>query len=441
MIRSRGGCRNCRHHRKKCDQRRPCCTRCKSRGDTCSGYSNSLQWVNYAAESTVSSDAAAHVVTSSLALPAPPPMFEMHMTQPLFQQYVNYGLRLFCKGYSQSWIQPHFVDMSTKSPSVPILSAAIQLYINQGSSVTALECIGLALRTFRYEVLSYQDTVSAGTLSAGVLLCKLNFLHAQPCTPYICTISEVYHLNTQMKCLVLQQNVVVQHAIELLAVMDLPQFVLGRVHPSLGLWKRFREAQDTREGGRLRGIEVVSGMPMDLLDIFADAEHDDTENLILRLWEWKWQGGAAEYLQYTLWDAWRMAGIVDLRRRERCRRRLQLTQADYDAEEYRRDTSVLDRLMPVISIIFDYSRLPKYRHILIGLIFPLVVASLEVPYLKRHTEAKQIVDAVRDAIKAERTYNLAKVVFQLLDDAWNDGSSCYDIDARARFQCIEVPLM
>lgn len=100
---------------------------------------------------------------------------------------VNYGLRLFCKGYSQSWIQPHFVDMSTKSPSVPILSAAIQLYINQGSSVTALECIGLALRTFRYEVLSYQDTVSAGTLSAGVLLCKLN-VSSDMLRPNLCPI-------------------------------------------------------------------------------------------------------------------------------------------------------------------------------------------------------------------------------------------------------------
>jgi hypothetical protein len=253
--------------------------------------------------------------------------------------------------------------------------------------------------------------------------------------------SEVYHLNTQMNFLVLQQNVVVRHALELLAVMDIPQFVLGRVCPSLGLWKRFREAQDTWEGGRLRGIEVVSGMPMDLLDIFADAAHDDTENLILRLSEWEWQGDTAEYLQYNLWDAWRLAGIVDLRRRERCRRRLQNTQADYDADESCADTSVLDRLMAVISIIFDDSRLPKYRHVLIGLIFPLVVASLEVPYLKRHTRAKQIVDDVQNAIKAERTYNLTKVVFRILDDAWNDGSSCYDIDARARFQGVEVALM
>ncbi|EXK83453.1 hypothetical protein FOQG_12314 [Fusarium oxysporum f. sp. raphani 54005] len=321
------------------------------------------------------------------------------MTLPLFHQYVNYGLRMFCKGYSQSWIRPFFLDMSTTSPSVPILSAAIQFYIHQGSSVPVLECIDLALKTFRYEVVSYQDTLKAGILSAGVLLCKLNFLQAQPCTPYIRMISEVYSLNTQMNFLALQQNVVVRHALELLAVMDIPQFVLGRVCPSLGLWKRFREAQDTWEGGRMTGVEVVSGMPMDLLDIFADAEHDHTENLILRLSLWEWQ------------------------------------------DESYGDTSVLDRLMAVISIIFDCSRLPRQRHILIGLIFPLVVASLEVPYLKRHTEAKQIVDDVRNAIKAERTYHLAKVVFQLLDDAWNDGSSWYDIDERARSQGVEVALM
>lgn len=64
--------------------------------------------------------------------------------------------------------------MSATSPSVPILSAAIQFYIHQGSSVPVLECIDLALKTFRYEVVSYQDTLKAGILSAGVLLCKLN---------------------------------------------------------------------------------------------------------------------------------------------------------------------------------------------------------------------------------------------------------------------------
>ncbi|EWZ00251.1 hypothetical protein FOYG_00135 [Fusarium oxysporum NRRL 32931] len=399
MIRARGGCTNCRRHRKKCDQQRPCCKRCRSLGYECSGYSNPQRWVNYAAVSTVSSNPAPQEVTSSLALPAPPPKYETKMTLPLFHQYVNYGLRMFCKGYSQSWIRPFFLDMSATSPSVPILSAAIQFYIHQGSSVPVLECIDLALKTFRYEVVSYQDTLKAGILSAGVLLCKLNFLQAQPCTPYIRMISEVYNLNTQMNFSALQQNVAVRHALELLAVMDIPQLVLGRVCPSLGLWKRFREAQDSWVGGRMTGVEVVSGMPMDLLDIFADAEHDDTENLILRLSLWEWQ------------------------------------------DESCGDTSVLDRLMAVVSIIYDRSRLPKHRHGLIGLIFPLVVVSLEVRYLKRHAEAKQIVDNVRNTIKAERTYNVTKVAFQLLDDAWNDGSSWYDIDERARSQGVEVALM
>jgi hypothetical protein len=77
--------------------------------------------------------------------------------------------------------------MSTQSPSVLILSAAIQLYINQGSSVPALECVDLALRTFRYEVVSYRDTVSAGTLSAGVLLCKLN-VSPEKLRPNLCPI-------------------------------------------------------------------------------------------------------------------------------------------------------------------------------------------------------------------------------------------------------------
>ncbi|KAF5658586.1 hypothetical protein FHETE_9823 [Fusarium heterosporum] len=41
---SRQGCRQCKTLRIKCDEKKPSCTRCESRGITCSGYSANIRW-------------------------------------------------------------------------------------------------------------------------------------------------------------------------------------------------------------------------------------------------------------------------------------------------------------------------------------------------------------------------------------------------------------
>jgi hypothetical protein len=44
IQRSRGGCHNCKRRKRKCDEARPQCLACQSRGDTCAGYNLQLKW-------------------------------------------------------------------------------------------------------------------------------------------------------------------------------------------------------------------------------------------------------------------------------------------------------------------------------------------------------------------------------------------------------------
>lgn len=76
-----------------------------------------------------------------------------------------------------------------------------------------------------------------------------------------------------------------------------------------------------------------------------------------------------------------------------------------------------------------------------GLLFPLVTASLEISYLKRHPESKRTLDDVRQSFEQGRTFPLSKVMFQFLDEAWEDGSDCFDMDHVARCRGVELAIM
>lgn len=210
----------------------------------------------------------------------------------------------------------------------------------------------------------------------------------------------------------------------------------------MSIWRIFRTAQDDWKGGRIRGIEAVSGMPMSLLDIFSDVPYVETERTVDRFWTWP--GEIGEYLQCHFWDAMRLAGILDVRRRERCREATgSRTTSGQALENIPRTEFVLCRLMAVIQALHTASELPENEHLLVtnGLVFPLVVASLEVPLLKRHADWKTTLDKVRRSFEERCSFNLARVTFQLLDDAWNEGSCCFDIEAAARRKGVEVAVL
>ncbi|KAI8713384.1 Zn(2)-C6 fungal-type domain-containing protein [Fusarium sp. LHS14.1] len=459
MSRSRGGCLNCRQRRRKCDQQRPSCAACNRRHVQCSGYSTEYRWINHAAvpngsqyDGSAADSQAPCNLQPSVTLTAPPPTYDSRITQPLFRNFLHSGLRLFYKTQSNTWVQPFLVHMSQESQSIPIMGAALQSLISNGDEnipITTMECLDIALKTKRLEIVSRGALLCPGTICAGVFLCAIyaNFiqlLQAQPYTPYLRMMADVYQLTNTTITLVPspEKDPALQHALEYMAVVDLPFLVLGRVCPSLGLWRRFRQAQDDWEGGRRMGVETFTGVHRGLLDIYGDMMHDETSVSVARLWGWS-PDEISDSIQHHFWDAWRLAGIVNARRRARFQRGFgSLTNEDETVSILENDV-VLSGLMAAIQTVYTHSQLPQNQGLLMinGLLFPLVTVSLEISYLKRHPESKRTLDDVRQSFEQGRTFPLSKVMFQLLDEAWEDGSDCFDMDHAARCKGVELAIM
>jgi hypothetical protein len=248
----------------------------------------------------------------------------------------------------------------------------------------------------------------------------------------------------------------IQHPTEIMAAMDIPTLVLGRDIPTMGLWSRLRQAQDGLPGGRPGGVEVLTGIPRTLLDIFAlfghndeDGEEGDVEGLF-----WAWAGEAGELPQRQLWEAWRLAGILTARRRQRRKKkRHSASDRPLMGEQPRTPSDVpsktlLNRLVGCIDALWTLRGWPEYGHLLVwnALVYPFMAARLEVALLREHPEWLVALDAVAAThfkmgpASVTITSPTVPAVLKMLDEAVESGEDEYDLDAAARGRGIEVAL-
>ena len=145
-----------------------------------------------------------------------------------------------------------------------------------------------------------------------------------------------------------------QFPVEVMAIMDLPTFVRGRHTTTLGIWSRFREAQRRLLGGKALGVEVVSGIPRSLLDIFATIEDESAEAAFL-----SWSGEVGEVPHCHLWDAYRLAGVLVGRRLRRKQRGGKLRDPPSPTVDV-----LLARLIAALDALCDTRLRPEYSHLL-----------------------------------------------------------------------------
>lgn len=211
MIRSRGGCSNCRRRKKRCDQQRPWCSACRARGLQCTGYSKQLRWIEGTVNPSPAVNTAVAFVPGALSRasvpqsglssvspsivtvqgPAPsltPELFRKckcisthqrsHMCRYLIEMAVlDSGLMRLYKTTGTCWIQPFFAEMSMQSRSISLLSAAIQTYFDGGGAdlpVPSMELVDLGVKAFRAELTAYHRKLHPPTACAGLLLCILH---------------------------------------------------------------------------------------------------------------------------------------------------------------------------------------------------------------------------------------------------------------------------
>lgn len=266
-------------------------------------------------------------------------------------------------------------------------------------------------------------------------------LQARPFTHYARSMADLCDIETRMRLLEPGPScdLPMLHILECLCVMDLPSYVLGRVSPSTGMWKRFRAAQDGWAGGRLQGVDVGSGLPRSLLDILSTMQDSHPEDFESRLW--LWPGEVGEYIQCHLWDCWRFAGILEIRRKIGVRKDevLHETGASFKMPH---TELVMCRLMASLDAIHKYIQLrppdDKYSLVHNGLVFPVAMASLEVGILKRRPHWKLTLNNFREHLTRRDSFHFTTVLFDILDEAWIEDTPSFDADEAARKRGVEV---
>lgn len=224
------------------------------------------------------------------------------------------------------------------------------------------------------------------------------------------------------------------HLMEVMGVMDMPVFVIGRQTPHFGVWRRHRRSMVNKIGLQKRRVEAVSGLPHSLLDLFAGIGEDTTDVDL-----WNWPGEKGSLIQCQLWEAHRLAGMLSVRRFRRRSEKL----AELPDQQLLPDNEILVlRILSCIeAIITAYATSEKAGFLVINAInYPIFTAGLEIEVLRKCPEHKGLIRHFLIVSQRCDYGAVNKVLLNLLDDLWDIDNLDLDMNDLARSQGIETGL-
>lgn len=232
-----------------------------------------------------------------------------------------------------------------------------------------------------------------------------------------------------------------QHLLEVMAVMDLPTFSVGRRNPYIGIWNRYCCTQ----GGGDGGIEMVSGIPRSLLDIFSGIGKTTVEGDF-----WGWPGELGDFLQSYLWEAHRLAGILTVRR---CRTFPIMTGrnwGDVKVEVLEKTSSRFPTtevlVMRILSNLDAVRRGCKEEEaklslVMNGINYPLFMAGLELNIMNSRPEWKQLIRRTYCDSRRRESGVEDRLQLQLLELFWERNDVTLDVNDLAREMDWELALL
>lgn len=364
-------------------------------------------------------------------------------------QVLEDGVHFLYSTTTYGWIKPLIAQHAERSPALMAICASIQIYVEQGPSLQHHQHFSRSLQTFQYELAHSNGVLFGPTMGAGLLVCTLSLLQGLPWTSHLICMVDLYKLHggDLRGSLPPALDAYTHHCLEVLGIMDMPLFVLGRKTPCLSFWRRFRATQrlggDNRNDG---GIEPVSGLPRTLLDIFAcslEEDHDCEGGAETALW--LWGGEEGEFMQLHLWDAWRYAGMLDYRRRKSIRAESGISFSDPTTSN-RLTLPTTEQLLCRLLASLDALRLglemPETGHLLVanGMFYPYVNASLEYEILRSRPAWRLSLDRVHDKFLREDKTPNTQVLLQALHSSWQRGDTSFDPGDAMRSQGVEIAL-
>ena len=221
------------------------------------------------------------------------------------------------------------------------------------------------------------------------------------------------------------------HLLEVMGVMDLPCFAVGRQTPCIGIWRRYCQSVGPRQG-----IEPVTGLPRSLVDLFAGIGMETTEQSF-----WDWPGEVGSFLQCYLWEAHRLAGILTLRRHARTGEKSR----DIPGFSAWRQPNACpaDETVLVARILANLDALrlacverpTEDTYIKNAVVFPFFIAGLEVEVMSRNPQWQSNIRNRASTSKQD------EILLDLLEEIWRRNEPSLDVNNLARARDIEMGLL
>lgn len=228
-----------------------------------------------------------------------------------------------------------------------------------------------------------------------------------------------------------------RHLLEVLGVMDLPTFTVGRQTPYIGIWNRYCRGP---EGGQ--GIELVTGLPRSLLDIFSKVGLGAVEEDF-----WYWPGEPGDFLQCHLWEAHRLAGMLSVRRSRvffTGEASLQDGNSRAAQSSHLPKTEVLlTKILASLDAIRRGCKDPGAKNSLIlnAVNYPLFIAGQDAEIMNTNIEWKQVIRDYYCDIKRQEYGVDERLQLKVLEELWRRNDPALNANDVAREMNLELGLL
>ncbi|OJJ68035.1 hypothetical protein ASPBRDRAFT_47547 [Aspergillus brasiliensis CBS 101740] len=484
--RTHQGCWTCKSRRRKCDRARPTCQVCAERGLACEGYDVRLRWgtgiasrgrftgADAPAESSIPprlqgrqrdllrerrrqlqvgdpvrgcSSGSDNLVQTNQELqlgPLPETWTSNHDAE-LFSDFLSSGINVL----HSTTIHDGEIPLKLRLPALCQQSEAlyqicITLQVSLRSDLKSqfFEYFDAALNKFRSELAQSEAYLEDGTLTAGLLLCTIGIMQGIPWTMHLRGMYNILQSHSAGRSRD-QISAFRAHLLEVMGIMDLPTFAIGRKYPYLGFWRQYCRNRSIPDLSEQDDVEVMSGLPRSLIDIFSCIGEGATEQAF-----WDWPGSKGCFLQCQLWEAYRLAGMLVVRHGAL---RLPFEVDDIPAQRgqsQRRSalptTSVIiTRLLSCVDAIYRASSKAEEKDTLImnAIPYPVFVAGLQTDALNKDPDLREFIRRIMVAIAEGPFWNKQYLLLlDLLEEYWTHSQNTINIHEIAQSRGIELGL-
>ncbi|RAK95302.1 Zn(II)2Cys6 transcription factor [Aspergillus ibericus CBS 121593] len=485
--RTHQGCWTCKARRRKCDRARPTCQACRDRGLACEGYEIRLQWGTGIASRGRFTGADAPVQSSipprvqgrqrdrsrerrrqlqvadqlpgNLSAPGiqaeesrdvdvSPLQSEAWKSRHdagLFNDFLSWGINILHSTTVHDGETPLKLRLPTlcqQSEALYRICVTLQVSLRSDMKSHFFEYFDAALNNFRSELAQSEAYLKDGTLTAGLLLCTIGVTQGIPWTMHLRGMYNILqsHGSEQPRD---QTHGFRAHLLEVMGIMDLPTFAIGRQCPYLGFWRRYCRNRSTADLSEVYDVEVVSGLPRSLVDIFSCVGEGATEEDF-----WNWPGAEGTFSQCQLWEAYRLAGMLVVRHGT-LRLPLDITvptaQLTQSQNRLGLPTTavIITRLLSCIDAVWRVSleAEAKEKFTINAIPYPVFVAGLQTAVLDKNPGLREFVRKIL-AVTGEGPFwnRQYRLLLNLLEEYWTYPSDTVSIHELAQLKEIEVGL-